>query len=50
MPYKRFRKTLYKKVGGKWKKKKTYPSANKARSAMMYYRAIELKKKKAQIS
>lgn len=49
MPYKRFRKTLHKKVGGKWKKKKTYPSANKARAAMMYYRAKELKKKEANI-
>ena len=45
MPYKRFKKTLYKKVKGKWKKKKTYPSANKARKGMMYHREKEAKKK-----
>lgn len=41
MPYKRFRKTLYKKVRGKWTKKKTYPSAHKARKAMRYFRSKE---------
>ena len=45
MPYKRFKKTLYKKVRGKWKKKKTYPTANKARRAMMRLRGEENKKK-----
>ena len=44
MPYKRFKKTLHKKVGGKWKKKKTYPTANKARKAMMRLREKESKK------
>jgi len=46
MPYKRFKKTLFKKVRGKWKKKKTYPTANDARTAMKYYKEKELKKKK----
>jgi predicted metalloendopeptidase len=41
MPYKRFRKTLYKKVRGKWTKKKTFPSANKAREAMKRLRKLE---------
>ncbi len=41
MPYKRFKKTLYVKRGGKWTKKKTYPSANRARTAMTRLRAAE---------
>ena len=41
MPYKRFKKTLYKKVRGKWTKKKTYPTANKAREAMRLLRKKE---------
>ncbi len=41
MPYKRFRKTLYVKKRGKWTKKKTYPSANTARTAMTRLRAAE---------
>jgi hypothetical protein len=41
MPYKRFKKTLYVKRGGKWTKKKTYPSANTARTAMRRLRAAE---------
>ena len=42
MPYKRFRKTLYVKKRGKWTKKKTYPSANTARTAMRRLRASEV--------
>ncbi len=47
MPYKRFRKTLYVKKRGKWTKKKTYPSANKARTAMTRLRALESHSKKS---
>ena len=47
MPYKRFKKTVYKKARGKWTKQKTYPSANKARKSMLYLRAKEEKSKKA---
>lgn len=41
MPYKRFKKTLFKKVGGKWKKKKTFPTAHRARKAMRRLREQE---------
>jgi len=41
MPYKRFKKTLYEKKGGRWTKTKTYPSANRARTAMTRLRASE---------
>ncbi|XOA43059.1 MAG: hypothetical protein ACKKMO_01125 [Candidatus Nealsonbacteria bacterium] len=34
MAYKRFGGKLYKKVKGKWTKKKNYPTINKARRAM----------------
>jgi hypothetical protein len=44
MPYRRFKKTLYKKVDGKWTKKKTFPSANRAREEMNRLREIEKKK------
>ncbi|UZE93060.1 MAG: hypothetical protein ACKKMV_02785 [Candidatus Nealsonbacteria bacterium] len=44
MPYRRFKKTLHKKVRGKWKKKKTFPTANKAREAMRRLREKEQKK------
>ncbi|XOB40851.1 MAG: hypothetical protein ACKKMP_03120 [Candidatus Nealsonbacteria bacterium] len=47
MPYKRFRKTLYVKKRGKWTKKKTYPSANTARTAMTRLRALESGGKKS---
>jgi len=44
MPYRRFKKTLYKRVRGKWRKKKTFPTANKAREAMERLREQEHKK------
>lgn len=41
MPYKRFKKTLFKKVRGGWTKKKTFPTANEARTAMRRLREKE---------
>jgi hypothetical protein len=42
MPYRRFKKTLYKKVRGGWTKKKTYRTAHEARKAMRILRSKEL--------
>ena len=47
MPYRRFKKTLYKKVKGGWTKQKTYRTANQARRAMTYLRAKEEGPKKS---
>lgn len=47
MPYKRFKKTLFVKKGGGWTKKKTYRSANKARTAMRRLSALESNSKKS---
>ena len=49
MPYRRFKKTLYKKVRGKWKKKKTFSTANEARTAMKRLREKEEKKLRASL-
>jgi len=52
MPYKRFKKTLYVKKNGKFTKKKTFASANKARTAMKRLEELEAaaKKKKAAVA
>jgi hypothetical protein len=46
MPYRRFRKTLFRKKRGKWTKKKTYPSAKAASTAMKRLREKETAKSK----
>lgn len=45
MPYRRFKKTLFKKVKGKWKRVKSYPTQNASRKAMR--RLVEKEKEKA---
>ncbi|MBD3208195.1 MAG: hypothetical protein GF370_01945 [Candidatus Nealsonbacteria bacterium] len=45
MPYKRFKKTLFKKVGGKWTKKHTYRSAKQAKDAKERLEKEEQRKK-----
>lgn len=45
MPYRRFKKTLFKKVQGKWTKKHTYKTAKDAKRAMESLRKEEEKKK-----
>lgn len=46
MPYKRFKKVLFKKTKGKWKKMKAYPTQNRARVAMRRLTEKEDKKKR----
>lgn len=46
MPYKRFKKTLFKKVRGGWTKKKTFSTAHEARKAMRSLREKESMDKK----
>ncbi|MFQ6049833.1 MAG: hypothetical protein ACE5J0_02215 [Candidatus Paceibacterales bacterium] len=41
MPYKRFKKTIFKKVRGRWTKKKIYRTIHEARKAMKRLRAKE---------
>ena len=43
MPYRRYKKTVFKKVKGKWVKRNTYPTMNRARRAVERFRSLEKK-------